>query len=146
MDHIVWLDAEADELNNLIMGNKSMIIRGADEKNEVAGEINERDKLYLVSMQEGKYAEATATVKCIFFSDELTVEESFETIIRNQDKLQLPDPHFEKVAGKKYLVLVELACVETIRPVNISHYTGHRTNNWLSVARIAEHSISATHE
>ncbi|HKK43337.1 MAG TPA: hypothetical protein VJ963_13065 [Bacteroidales bacterium] len=142
MDHIVWLDAEANELDNLVAGNKSMIINGTDEKNKIAREINEGDKMYLVSMQEGEHAEATAVVKCIFSSEELTVEESFETIIRHQDKLQLPDSQFEDVAGKKFLVMVELSDVEAIKPVNISRYAVGRANNWLSVRRVAEHRMS----
>lgn len=142
MDHIVWLDADANELDNLILGNKSMIIRGADRKLDIPSEISEGDVLYLVSNMGETNLEATATIKCIYFCGELTVEESFETIIRNQDKLQLPDPQFERYAGKKFLALIELSDVKSIKPVHINDYMRGQRDNWLTVGNVAEYTMS----
>jgi hypothetical protein len=138
MDHIVWLDAESNELNNLIIGTKSMIIFGANNKKDVIEDIEEGDRLYLVSDLGESLVEATAMVKCVFYSDELTVEESFETIIKNQAKLQLPDLQFEKYAGKKFIVLIELSDVEAIKPIHITYYENKKDNSWLSVGKVTD--------
>jgi hypothetical protein len=142
MDHIVWLDAEANELNNLVLGKKSMIIRGADNRMDISGDIAEGETLYLVSNEEETKIKATARVKCIFFSEELTIEESFETIIRNQDKLQLPDPQFDKLAGKKFLGLIELSDVKSVKPVTINCFEEGTGISWLTVGSVAEYTSS----
>jgi hypothetical protein len=116
MDHVVCLDAGAQELENLITGNKSMILRGADVKDLPYGSVNEGDTLYFISSAGEGDVRARCTVSSVYYSGRLTVEESFETIIRNQDKLQLPDKQFEKWAGKKYLVLIEIDNIHEIEP------------------------------
>jgi len=64
------------------------------------------------------------------------VEESFETIIRNQDKLQLPDNQFDRLAGKKYLVLIGISDIEEIEPfrINRTGFTYH--DDWFPIGNI----------
>ena len=49
MDHVVYLDAGAKELENLVNGNKAMILRGADERKLPHGNVNEGDMLYFIN-------------------------------------------------------------------------------------------------
>ena len=119
MDHVVCLDAGAKELENLINGNKSMIIRGSDERDFPYGSVNEGDILYFMSSIGDGEVKARGIVSYVYNSERLSVEESFETIIRNQDKLQLPDKQFERMAGKKYLVLIGIEDIEEIEPFRI---------------------------
>jgi len=72
----------------------------------------------------------------VFNSERLSVEESFETIIRNQDKLQLPDKQFERWAGKKYLVLIGIDDIEEIEPIRIDRARFTWTDDWLPVGNI----------
>jgi hypothetical protein len=95
MDHVVCLDAGAKELENLINGNKSMIIRGSDERDLPYRSVKEGDNLYFMSCIGDGEVKARGIVSYAFNSERLSVEASFETIIRNQDKLQLPDQQFE---------------------------------------------------
>ena len=115
MDHVVCLDAGAKELENLINGNKSMILRGADERDLPYGSVKEGDILYFISCIGDGEVKARGIVSSVYNSERLSVEESFETIIRNQDKLQLPDKQFERWAGKKYLVLIGIEDIEDDR-------------------------------
>ncbi len=79
---------------------------------------------------------ARGTVSSVFNSEKLTVEESFETIIRNQDKLQLPDKQFERWAGKKYLVLIEIGDIQEIEPFSIDKTRFSFPDDWLPVGDI----------
>ena len=136
MDHLVYLDSKAEELENLVSGNKSMIIRGAEEKKIPHGRVNEDDVLYFIyNTGEGK-VKARGVVSYILNSDELSVEESFETIIRHQDKLQLPDNLFEKLAGKRYLVLIGLKDITEIVPFRINSTNLSNTDDWIPVGKI----------
>jgi hypothetical protein len=138
MDHVVYLDAKAKELENLIMGNKSMIIRGASGRKLPHGRVNEGDILYFINNNGEGEVKAMGIVRSVLNSDRLSIEESYETIIRNQDKLQLPDKQFEKFAGKRYLVLIGLDKIKVIDPFQIDKKRFTGTDDWLPVGKIEE--------
>lgn len=48
MDHVVFLDAAADELTRLLSGKKTMILRGAAGRKMPYGRVNVGDFLYLM--------------------------------------------------------------------------------------------------
>jgi len=135
MDHFVCLDAKAKEIENLVMGNRSMIIHGADEIKLPYGQVNEGDAVYFINNNCDEEVIAIGVVTFVFNSEKLSFEESFETIIRHQDKLQLPDELFEKWAGKRYLVLIGLDKIKEVEPFPIDkrRFTGN--NDWLTVEK-----------
>jgi hypothetical protein len=138
MDHVVYLDAGTKELENLINGNKSMIIRGAAGRKIPHGRVNNGDVLYFINNNgEGK-VKAKGVVTYVLHSEKLSVEESFETIIRYQDKLQLPDKQFEKLAGKRFLTLIGLIDIEEVNPFRIDKSNFTTMDDWLPVGRIDE--------
>jgi hypothetical protein len=130
MDHIVTLDSEAHEIENLLQGTKSMIIHGADEKCNPYGMVENGDVIYFVDSDDSTIVKAKAVVSSVYNSCCLSVEESFEMIIRNQDKLVLPDNLFYRWAGKKYLVLIKLRDIEKIRPFCMVRSDLLYANDW----------------
>ena len=136
MDHIVYLDAKSNEIDNLIKGNKSMIIRGASGRKVPYGMVKEGDILYFLNNNTEGVIKAKGEVISVYDSEKLSVEESFETIIRNQDKLQLPDKIFEEIAGKQYLVLVGLDNVQEINPARLDKDSFSNVDDWLPVGKI----------
>jgi hypothetical protein len=136
MDHIVFLDSGARELENLVNGNKSMIIRGGAGRKIPHGRVSEGDVLYfIINNGEGR-VRAKGVVSSVLNTERLTVEESFETIIKNQDKLQLPDKQFEKIAGKSFLVLIGIDDIEEIKPFRIDKSGFANVGNWIPVGKI----------
>jgi hypothetical protein len=141
MDHVVYVDSKTNELENLIKGNKSMIIRGATGRKLPHGRVNEGDILYFVKNNGEGEVKARGIVSSVYHSDRLTVEESFETIIRNQDKLQLPDKQFMKIAGKRYLVLIGLDDIKEVVPFRIDKSSFINMDDWLPVGQIEMVSV-----
>lgn len=143
MDHIVYLNSKAGELENLVAGNKSMIIRGAEGRKLPYGQVNRGDTLYFLNNNgEGKIR-AKGIVSSVLNSDRLTVEESFETIIRHQDRLQLPDEQFDRIAGKRYLVLIGLSKIEEISPFSFNKSDFTNTDDWIAVENINEYILTS---
>jgi hypothetical protein len=141
MDHIVYLDAKAEELKNLVSGRKTMIIRGASGRKLPHGKVKEGDTLFFINNNgEGKI-KAQGVVSSVFDSDKLSVEESFETIIRHQDKLQLPDKLFNKLAGKRYLVLIGLDDVKEVEPFRLINRSFCNMDDWIPVGKIEEFRV-----
>ncbi len=137
MDHLVTLDSGAKEIENLVKGSKSMIVRGADSKCTPYGIVAEGDYLYFVDDVEPDTVKARAVASCVYNSYPLATEESFDMIIRNQDKLVLPDDLFYKWAGKRYLVLIEIRDAELFGPLLINSKL-LRENDWLATDNMDE--------
>lgn len=142
MDHLVFLDAKYNELENLLLGIKTMIIRGAQCLKIPFGRVNEGDTLYFVNSKCEGEIRARGMVSSVYCSGMLTVEESFETIIKNQDKLQLPDIQFEKIAGSRYLLLVGVDNTEKITPLRIELNRLTELQDWYTVDNIEEYILS----
>ena len=110
-----------------------MIIIGSAVKSVPHGVVTEGDILYFSSDEGEPLFCAKGIVSSVIQSDELTREESYETIIRNQDRLQLPDEQFYRIAGKKYLVLIGISGITQINPVNIPDLKSCITDKWIPV-------------
>jgi hypothetical protein len=136
MDHVVYLDASAKELENLIDRKKSMIIRGAAGRKMPYGRVCPDDVLYfLVNNGEGQ-VRARAHVKSVLNSDALSNEESVGLIAEHQAQLQLTDKQLKRWNGKRYLVLIEVDQVEEVETFQVDKSGYSNMDDWLPVGDI----------
>lgn len=137
MDHVVYLDAKANEFEKLLNGSKFMIIRGATGRKIPYGRVNPEDVLYFINNNAEGKVKAKAQVISVFNSDKMSVEESNQLLKNNQDKLQLTDKQFRKWAGKRYIVLIEVANIEELSPFPINKGNFSNMDDWLPVENIS---------
>jgi len=136
MDHIVYLDASAKELDLLFSGKKSMIIRGATGRKMPYGRVNQGDTLYFINNNSEGVIQARAKVERVLNSDRMTEEESVQLIDRHQNMLQLSKNQYDRWAGKRYLVLIEVKEVEKVEPFRIDKSGFGNMDDWLPVEQI----------
>lgn len=136
MDHVVYLDAKANEFEALLSGKKIMIIRGATGRKLPYGRVNQSDTLYFLNNNAEGKVRAKAIVKSVFNSEKMNKEESTELVEKNKNKLQLTDKQFKKWAGKRYLVLIEIKNIEEITPFYIDKSNYGNMDDWLPVEEI----------
>ena len=136
MDHIVYLDASAKELDLLFSGKKSMIIRGATGRKMPYGRVNQGDTLYFINNNSEGVIQARAKVERVLNSDKMTEEESARLIDRHQNMLQLSKKQYDRWAGKRYLVLIEVKEVEKVEPFRIDKRGYGNMDDWLPVEQI----------
>lgn len=142
MDHVVYLDAKAKELEKLIAGEKSMLIRGATGRKLPHGRVSAGDLLYFIlNTGEGNIV-ARARVRAAWHSDKLTPEESAQKIAENQSKLVLTEAQIKRWSGKRYLVLIEVEAFETLTPFPIDRSAYGNMDDWLPVEDIARVRLS----
>ena len=96
MDHVVYLDAKAQEMEKLLSGEKSIIIRGAAGRKMPYGRVNPGDVLYFINNNAEGVIKAKANVKTVFNSEKMTKEESAALVDDNQEKLQLTTKQFKR--------------------------------------------------
>lgn len=141
MDHVVYLDAQAKELENLLSGSKTMIIRGATGRKLPHGRVDAGDMLYFINNNAEGKVRARAKVKNAFHSEKMTEDESRALVKKNQPKLSLTEKQIKRWAGKRYIVLIEVADVMEIPPFAIDKSKYGNMDDWLPVEKIESLAI-----
>jgi len=136
MDHVVYLDAKAKELEILLSGKKTMIVRGATGRKLPYGRVSSGDVLYFINNNAEGVVKAKAKAKRVINSDRMSKEESVALVEGYQDKLQLTVKQFKRWAGKRYIVLIEVEEVEQLAPFPIDKSEYGNMDDWLPVEDI----------
>lgn len=136
MDHVVYLDAQAKELKNLLSGSKTMIIRGATGRKLPHGRVDAGDMLYFINNNAEGTVRARAKVKSAFHSEKMAEDESRALVKKHQPKLSLTEKQIKRWSGKRYIVLIEVADVKEIHPFVIDKSEYGNMDDWLPVEKI----------
>ncbi|MFO7842529.1 MAG: hypothetical protein R6V16_01855 [Bacteroidales bacterium] len=136
MDHIVYLDAKAKELDRLRSGEKDMIIRGAMGRKMPYGKVFAGDVLFFVENKGDSLVKAKARVDNVFTSDKLSREESLQIVQEHQDRLWLNESMNKRFAGKRYLTLITVIDFFLLDPFPIDRSAYGNMDDWLPVEKI----------
>jgi hypothetical protein len=109
MDHIVCVDPDAKELDKLLLGTRTMIVRRAKEV--PFGTVNPGDTL----------------------SDQLTEETSATLLQAHQDQLLLTKREMERWVRKQNLVLIAVENTTPIKPFAVDRSNYARQDVWLPI-------------
>ena len=138
MDHIVYLDAKAKELELLLENQKSMLIRGAAGRKMPYGRVFTGDTLYFINNNAEGLILARAEVAEVIHSEKMTREESVVLVDRYSSQLNLSQKQYARWAGKRYLVLIEVHHLKTIDPFSIDKSAYGNMDDWLPVEKIEQ--------
>ena len=136
MDHVVYLDAKTGELDKIMQGNKTMIIRGAAGRKLPYGRVFENDMLYLIENDGSGLVKVKARVSQVIQSEKMNQEESITMVEKYQGQLQLTKSQFKRWAGKRYLVLIEIQDAADLEPFHIDKSNYGNMDDWLPVEDI----------
>lgn len=143
MEHVVYLDAKAKELENLLAGRKKMILRGAAGRKMPYGRVWVGDVLYFINNNSDGMVRAKGIVKSVINSEPLSPAESEKLIDCYQDKLQLTEAQLKRWAGKRFLVLIEVEDVQALEAFKINKSQYGNMDDWLPVEDIKKVMIQA---
>jgi len=136
MDHVVYVDKKARELEKLTAGTKTMIVRGAAGRKLPHGRVHPGDRLFFIENDGKGQVRADAVVSNAFHSEKLSEEQSADLLTTNQSKLNLTPEQFKRWAGKRYIVLIEVQKVNAHEPFNIDRSEYGSMDDWLPVGDI----------
>lgn len=136
MDHVVYLDAKAKELDRILTGEKTMIIRGAAGRKMPYGRVNEGDILYLLENDGSGLVKAKAEVISALNSDKLDPDQSAGLIEENQPSLKLTPAQTKRWSGKRYLVMIGIGQVVSLEPFGVDRSDYGNMDDWLPVGDI----------
>jgi hypothetical protein len=119
MDHVVYVNSKTLELEKLLAGKKTMIIRGAAGRKLPHGRVSKGDILYFIRNNAEGVVRAQGKVSDVLASDKLSKEESCRLVEDHRDALQLEPSEVQRWAGKRFLVLVSVEDVVKVTPFKI---------------------------
>lgn len=132
MVHLVYCDDKSKELEKIINGSKTMIIRGAVGRKIPHSRVFKDEILYFMEKGTKKITVRAQVIDVLNFV-KLNEDEITKTIEENNNKLQLTDRQKERW-HKKCLCLVEFNNVEVIEPLDFDHQ--NNMDDWLIIEKI----------
>lgn len=136
MDHVVYLDTKAKEMESILQGDKIMIIRGATGRKVPYDRVHSKDTLYFINNNAEGLVKLKADVLNVINSEKMSKEESIKLVEKYQDKLKLTKEQFKRWAGKRYLVLIEIENIQPIKHFLIDKTKYSNMDDWLLVEDI----------
>jgi hypothetical protein len=136
MDHVVYVDTKARELEKLLSGEKTMIVRGATGRKLPYGRVQPGDCLFFIENNGEGIVRASATVSHVLNSEKLSEEQSTELLKSSQSKLDLTPEQVKRWSGKRYLVLIEVIQARAVDPFTIDRSEYGNMDDWLPVNNI----------
>jgi hypothetical protein len=137
MDHVVYLDAVAKEMVNILAGEKTIILRGATGRKMPYGRVEAGDMVYFLNNDAEGLVKVRASVKRVLNSDAMTEEGSLQLINEYQAGLQLTEKQLKRWGGKRYLVLIWIEKAEEVKPFRVDKSAYGNMDDWLPVGEIA---------
>lgn len=138
MVHLVYCDNEgkSDEkvLNKILLGKKTMVVRGAAGRKIPHSRVFEGETLYFMQKGTGMIS-AMATVVEVQNYVKLSEEEIIKVLNENQPKLNLSEKQKTRW-HKKCLCLVEFKDVKEITPLEFDHQGN--MDDWLIIEKIED--------
>jgi hypothetical protein len=136
MDHVVYADAKEKDFQKLLEGKKRMVVRAAMGRRLPYGQVNIGDRLYLIENNGDGRVHAQAKVSFVLNSEKLSKDESRQLIEAYQDELQLSAEQFNRVIGRRYIVLVCVTNVQAVPSFLIDRCEFGNMDDWLPVEDI----------
>lgn len=131
MEHLVYTDYRTKEMELLLAGKKTIIVRGAAGRKLPHGRVFAGDTLYFINNNGEGLIKAKAKVKDVFNSEKLTKEESESLIDSNSEKHLLSGKPLERFRGKRYLVFITVEDVKPIKPKEFDKSSYSTMDDWL---------------
>jgi hypothetical protein len=138
MDHVVYVSRATKELDRLMTGDRTMLVRGSLGKKMPYGRVSEGDRLFFATGNGRNVVKAKAEVSSVFDSPKLADIEPECLLADHAERLQLSDVEMGKWSGKRFLTLIGLADFSPIVPFTIAARGSGEDDDWIVLENIDE--------
>lgn len=132
MNYLVFLDAQAGELEKILSGTKSMVAKEFDPARLVGQAVRPGDNLYFLRDTHECAVRVKATVtRVLFFANNLDDELS-QALKEMQPKLQFTEEQYNHWLAKKQVLLVEFASAHKIGVIHVTPNKIADRSDWIA--------------
>jgi ASC-1-like (ASCH) protein len=129
MNHLVFLDTRAGELEKILSGIKSMVVKVFDP---AAHPVKPGDSLYFLRDNDECALRVEATVVRVLSFTNSTEEDLSHTLKEQQPRLQLTEAQYNTWSVKKQVQLVELDCAHKIDMIHVAAHKISSRSGWIA--------------
>lgn len=141
MQHVVYTETKAGELEKLLSGEKSMITRSSSDRQVPYDKVKVGETLFFLRNNGEGLIRAKATVSSAIFSEKLTKVKSNELLNKHQEHLQLSEEQIKRWGGKRYVVIIGVEKVIRLSPFDINKAKFGNMDDWIIVKDIEKIKI-----
>ena len=132
MNHLVFLDTRAGELEKILRGMKTMLIRESDPTETTAQAVRAGDSLYFTRNQDDFAVRVRATVVRVLYSADSLDEDLSQTLKELQPKLQLTESQYNYWSARRPLLLVEFGAAHKTDVIHIAAHKIADRSGWMA--------------
>lgn len=137
MNHLVFLDTRAGELEKILSGMKTMLIKEFDPAQTTAHPVNPGDSLYFLRNNDERALRVKATVtRVLFFTNSLDQDLS-HTLKELQPRLQLTEDQYNYWSAKQQVLLVEFGSAHKIGVIHIAAHKIVDRSDWIAFEELS---------
>jgi hypothetical protein len=132
MNHLVFLDAQAGELEKILSGVKTMLVKEFDPAQTPAHPINPGDHLYFLRNKEDCTLRVKAAVLRVLFLTNHLSEDLSHALKEMQPRLQLTEEQYNYWSGKEQILLVEFGSAQKITEIHLAETKITDHSEWIA--------------
>jgi hypothetical protein len=132
MNHLVFLDTRAGELEKILSGVKSMVVKEFDPEQTTQHPVSTGDRLYFLRHKDECVLRVKATVVRVLFYTNNLDEDLSHTLKELQPRLQLTEDQYNYWSAKKHALLVEFDCAQKIDVIHVAPHKVADKSDWIA--------------
>jgi hypothetical protein len=138
MNYLVFLDAQAGELEKILSGRKSMIVKEFDPAQPAGQTVKPDDHLYFLRNKDECTLRVKATVvRVLIFTNHM--EDDLSHILKEmQPRLQLTENQYNDCSTKKQVLLVEFGSGQKIDVIHVASNKLMDRSNWIAFEEFSQ--------
>jgi hypothetical protein len=132
MNHLVFLDKRAGELEKILSGSKTMLIKEFDPAQTAAHPVNPGDSLYFLRSNDERALRVKATVTRVLSLTNNSDQDLSHSLKEMQPRLQLTEDQYTYWSAKGQVLLVELGSAHKIGVIHIADPKIADRSDWIA--------------
>ena len=132
MNHLVYLDTRAGELEKILSGVKCMVVKEFDPAQSTVQPVSPGDTLYFLKDKNDCALRVKATVVRILLVPKSLDEDLSHILKEMQPRLQLTEDQYNHWSAKKQLIMVEFDHAQKMGEIHVSTNNIPEKSSWIS--------------
>ena len=138
MNHLVFLDTRAGELEKILSGVKCMLVKEYDPAESTVQAVNTGDSLYFLRDKDECDLRVTATVVRILTVVNNPDEDLSRRLKELQPRLQLTEDQYNYWSAKEQVMLVEFDNAQKIDVIQVAPFKITHRSGWISFKEFSQ--------
>ena len=132
MNHLVFLDTRAGELEKILSGTKTMLIKEFDPAQTTAHPVSPGDSLYFLRNNDERALRVKATVTRVLSLTNNSDQDLSRSFKEMQPRLQLTEDQYTYWSARKQVLLVELGSAHKIGVIHVAAHKIADRSDWIA--------------